>query len=56
MFGNRKESKQDLRNGMWEKGPAKRSNFGESRPLPQRGPDIVKPDFQPQAEGQATHK
>lgn len=56
MFGSKKESKQDLRRGMWEKGPAKRSDFGESRPVRETGPDIVSPRLRPQAEGQATHE
>ncbi len=56
MFGKKKESKQDMRTGMWEKGPAKRSDFGEDRPLLQRGPEIVSPRFQPQAKGYATHE
>lgn len=56
MFGNKKESKQDMRSGMWEKGPAKRADFGELRPVRERTPDIASPRLRPQAEGQTTHE
>jgi hypothetical protein len=56
MFGSKKEAKQDLRNGMWEHGPADRNQFGEDRPRRQEGPDIVSPNLHTQAEGQTTHE
>jgi hypothetical protein len=56
MFGRKRESKADMRNGMWQRGPAKRADFGEDRPLRQRGPEIASPKLQPQAEGQTTHE
>jgi hypothetical protein len=56
MFGSKKEPSQDLRSGMWEKGPAKRADFGETRPVREQGPDIASPRLRPQAEGQATHE
>jgi hypothetical protein len=56
MFGSKKESNQDLRRGMWEKGPAKRTDFGATRPVRERTPDIASPSLRPQSEGQTTHE
>lgn len=56
MFGSKKEPKRDMRQGMWENGPKTRADFGESRPVRERGPDIVRPTLRPQAEGQTTHE
>jgi hypothetical protein len=55
MFGSKKEAKQDLRSGMWERKPD-RSKFGEDRPQRQNGPQIASPGLRPQAEGQTTHE
>ena len=56
MFGNKKESKKDMRNGMWETGPKTRADFGEDRPIRESGSDIVRPTFRPQAEGQISRE
>lgn len=56
MFGRKEESKADLRNGMWQKGPATQADFDDDLPRRQRGPDIASPRLQPQAEGQTTHE
>jgi hypothetical protein len=56
MFGRKNESKSDMRDGMLEKGPARRSDFGEDRPSRRAGPQIVSPELEPQAEGQTTHE
>jgi hypothetical protein len=50
------EPKRDLRNGMWERGPVQ--GLPNEREVP-RDPDtvdIVRPGFEPLAEGQTTHQ
>jgi hypothetical protein len=56
MFGSKKEPKRDMRKGMWESGPKSKAAVGEVRPVREAGPDIARPTFRPQAEGQTTHE
>lgn len=56
MFGSKRESKADLRQGMWERGPKTRVEVDEVDITDERGPDVVRPDFHPQADGQTTHE
>ncbi|HSC61598.1 MAG TPA: hypothetical protein VLC29_10225 [Rhizomicrobium sp.] len=57
----KKEKKQDMRNGMWERGPAEDLNGGREEALQQArenidadNPRIVRPDSSIQAPGQTT--
>ncbi|HEY1630069.1 MAG TPA: hypothetical protein VGF56_02080 [Rhizomicrobium sp.] len=54
-----KEPKKDLRKGMWERGPVEKGpkSSGE-RIVPEDADtvDIVRPGFEPLAEGQTTHQ